>query len=36
MHRTSLVRMPRLEILGSLAALAASMFLGLVLIYLAR
>ena len=38
MHRTSLptslVRMPRLEILGSLAALAASLLLGLVLIYL--
>ena len=30
---TSLVRMPRLEILGSLAVLAASMLLGLVLIY---
>ena len=29
----SLVRMPRLEILGSLAVLAASMLLGLVLIY---
>ena len=34
MHRTSLVRMPRLEIFGSLVALAASMLLGLVLIYL--
>lgn len=37
MHRTSLraslVRMPRLEILGSLAVLAASLLLGLVLIY---
>jgi diguanylate cyclase (GGDEF)-like protein len=37
MHRTpliaSLARMPRLEILGSLAVLAASMLLGLVLIY---
>ena len=38
MNRTpliaSLVRLPRLEILGSLAVLAASMLLGLVLIYL--
>jgi diguanylate cyclase (GGDEF)-like protein len=37
MHRTpliaSLARMPRLEILGSLAVLAASMLIGLVLIY---
>src|SRR5262245_35808479 len=37
MHRkpliASLVRMPRLEIVGSLAVLAASMLLGLVLIY---
>ena len=37
MHRTSLraslVRMPRVEILGSLAALAASLLIGLVLIY---
>ena len=37
MHRTSrrasLVRMPRLEILGSLAVLAASLLLGPVLIY---
>jgi diguanylate cyclase (GGDEF)-like protein len=31
--RTSLVRIPRLEILGSLAVLAASLLLGLVLIY---
>jgi hypothetical protein len=34
MYRKSLVQMPRLEILGSLAALAASMLLGLALIYL--
>jgi diguanylate cyclase (GGDEF)-like protein len=31
---TSLIRMPRLEILGSLAVLAASLLFGLVLIYL--
>jgi diguanylate cyclase (GGDEF)-like protein len=34
MHRTSLVGIPRLEILGSLGALAASMLFGLLLIYL--
>jgi len=34
MHRASLVGLPRLEILGSLGALAASMLFGLLLIYL--
>src|ERR1700742_3437666 len=34
MHRTSLVGIQRLEILGSLGALAASMLFGLLLIYL--
>jgi diguanylate cyclase (GGDEF)-like protein len=34
MHRTSLLTIPRLEVVGSLVALSASMLVGLVLIYL--